>query len=139
PGAHAAPGDAIDLLLLPALATAFRLHVSFRRDAALGAVAPRDLPADAFPAVRARAHAERCRSRRHRHRGVLADRLRAALCGDRPDAVPEHAGLTRRPSGKIVTCKKIVTEIAGLVMQPGLAPLTECPCARAVATVGEWW
>ncbi|MBN9469413.1 MAG: helix-turn-helix transcriptional regulator [Bosea sp.] len=24
-------------------------------------------------------------------------------------------------------------------MQPGLAPLTECPCARAVATVGEWW
>lgn len=24
-------------------------------------------------------------------------------------------------------------------MQPKLAPLTECPCARAVETVGEWW
>lgn len=24
-------------------------------------------------------------------------------------------------------------------MQPKLAPLAECPCARAVATVGEWW
>jgi DNA-binding HxlR family transcriptional regulator len=24
-------------------------------------------------------------------------------------------------------------------MQPKLAPLSECPCARAVETVGEWW
>ena len=24
-------------------------------------------------------------------------------------------------------------------MQPKLAPLTECPCALAVETVGEWW
>ncbi|CAN7317587.1 winged helix-turn-helix transcriptional regulator [Bosea sp. LjRoot237] len=24
-------------------------------------------------------------------------------------------------------------------MQPKLAPLAECPCARAVETVGEWW
>ena len=24
-------------------------------------------------------------------------------------------------------------------MQPRLAPLAECPCARAVETVGEWW
>lgn len=24
-------------------------------------------------------------------------------------------------------------------MEPKLAPLSECPCARAVETVGEWW
>src|SRR5499427_4736053 len=24
-------------------------------------------------------------------------------------------------------------------MQPKLVPLAECPCARAVETVGEWW
>lgn len=38
-----------------------------------------------------------------------------------------------------VTCKKIVTGLAGVNMQSRPASLSECPCARTVETVGEWW
>src|SRR5690606_33390471 len=50
PRAVAVPGDADDLLRVPAVDPAVRFHVSVRRHAALGAMAGRGVAADPLPA-----------------------------------------------------------------------------------------
>ena len=67
-GPHADAGHAIDVLLLPAVAAAVRLHVRLSRHARLGTDALLDSPAHAFPEDRAGSDAEGRRLFRDRQR-----------------------------------------------------------------------
>ncbi len=86
-------GGADDFLFLSAFDAALRLHVSFSRDAGVGAGAGRSLPAHAFLAYRARHSAEGQRRSRNR-REPLANHSLSTGCRDRrASTLSQNVGL----------------------------------------------
>ena len=102
--AEPAAGDADDVLLLPAVDPAVRLHVSVSRDARLGAGDRRGAAAHAFPADRARRAAQgqrpvRSRPRALADRAVHADRRRDRLARRSAGRSTERGGRATASQG----------------------------------------
>ena len=93
-------GDADDVLLLPAVDAALRLHVPVPRHAGLGAEHRQPAAADPFPAHGARHPAEGQRPAGNPAAPVADRPVPADGGGDRPEALPQDAGLAHQAPKK---------------------------------------